>query len=39
MIYFKGAHPLVEVLSLGNSIEEPATGSIYKAMEQFKEEI
>ena len=39
MICFKSAHPLVEVLCLVSSIEEPATGSIYEALEQAKEEI
>lgn len=39
MICFKSAHPLVEVLCLVSSIDEPATGSIYEALEQAKEEI
>jgi len=39
MICFKSAHPLVKVLCLVSSIEEPATGSIYEALEQAKQEI
>jgi hypothetical protein len=39
MICLKGANPLIDVLRLVNSIDEPATGFIYKAKEQAKEEI
>ncbi|GAU49016.1 hypothetical protein TSUD_285020 [Trifolium subterraneum] len=39
MICLNGANPLVDVLRLVNSIDEPATGFIYKAKEQAKEEI
>jgi hypothetical protein len=39
MICLKGANPLIDVLRLVNSIDEPATGFIYRAKEQAKEEI
>ncbi|KAI5386301.1 hypothetical protein KIW84_072731 [Lathyrus oleraceus] len=39
LICLKGENPLIEVLSLVNSMDEPATGFIYEAMEQAKVEI
>ncbi|XP_024641095.1 uncharacterized protein [Medicago truncatula] len=39
MICLKGANPLIDVLCLVNSIDEPATGFIYEAMEKAKDEI
>ncbi|CAK8571854.1 unnamed protein product [Lathyrus sativus] len=39
LICLNGANPLIQVLRLVNSIGEPATGFIYEAMEQAKEEI
>ncbi|XP_058770929.1 uncharacterized protein LOC131644443 isoform X2 [Vicia villosa] len=39
LMCLKGAGPLIEVLRSVNSIDEPATGFIYEAMEQAKEEI
>jgi len=38
-ICLNGANPLLDVLRLVNSIDEPATGFIYEAMEQAKDEI
>lgn len=37
MICYKGANPLVQVLRLVSSIDEPAMGFIYEAMEKAKE--
>ncbi|WJX65679.1 hypothetical protein P8452_50312 [Trifolium repens] len=39
MICYKGIYPLLEVLRLANSTEEPTMGFIYEAMEKAKEEI
>jgi hypothetical protein len=39
MICYKGIYPLLEVLRLANSTEEPTIGFIYEAMEKAKEEI
>ncbi|XP_039682519.1 uncharacterized protein [Medicago truncatula] len=39
MICLNGANPLLDVLRLVNTIDEPATGFIYEAMEKAKDEI